>query len=104
MLTGDKIIVLNCLQIELVKLSRKEKMLILAHEFAHEILGHTHDTIEEEKEANALMEKWGFASMEKFGKKLKKMEISYLVRTGKKISIPEVTCPYCGKGYPAVWR
>ena len=58
--TQKHLILLNINEIENNKLSIREQEFIIAHEFSHFILDHTESNEKEEKEANDLVEKWGF--------------------------------------------
>jgi len=60
-------IILNTWCMEIEHISIKEKLHVIAHEFAHHILGHLppidrYDGESMEKEANILAEEWGFPS------------------------------------------
>jgi Zn-dependent peptidase ImmA (M78 family) len=55
------VILLNINQIKSDNLTKKEQNIIIAHEFAHYILNHSKSTIEEEIEANQLLNQWGFS-------------------------------------------
>lgn len=54
------IILLNIEKMNLDRLSTKEQQFVIAHEFAHVILGHEHSNKKEEQEANDLVLSWGF--------------------------------------------
>ena len=57
----NNIILLNAIQIKNDCLSLKDQDYIIAHEFAHFILNHVKSSIKGEKEANILVDHWGFS-------------------------------------------
>ena len=62
--TQKHLILLNINEIEQNSLSLREQEFVIAHEFSHFILNHKESTEQEEKEANDLVEKWGFFLMD----------------------------------------
>ena len=62
--TTKKVIILNCLQMEITYMPRWAKKHIVAHEFAHACHGVKGIIDEDEDGAHALMNTWGFNKYE----------------------------------------